>query len=196
MFRLGKIDFAGLVDKIYTSINKFRMDALYTAFLSMDSSLPSDMMLETPVTEATKDSIIAHAEAVRAATGRDVMFVGTKVAISKLQSTVNYNIWSEDMKNEKYNNGILAGFEGYSCLALPRVNATGTRTEITDNTKIYVVPVDPDFKPIRRFSVGDVAYFESGMNGMKKDMTVDVEVAYEEGIAVVVNQLYGVIKIK
>ena len=195
-FRMGKIDFAALVDRIYKSISKNRLDALYTAFLSLGDSLPTDLILETPLTEATKDSVIAEAEAVRAATGCDVMFVGTKIAISKLQNIVNYNIWSDSMKDEKNKNGVLANFEGYECLALPRVNKAGTRTEITDNSKIMIVPIDPEFKPIRRFSVGDIAYFESGMDGLKKDMTVDVEVAYEEGIGVVVNQLYGMIKIR
>lgn len=196
LFATGKIDWASFVDKMYESIVKFRYEALYTAFTSMDSSLPSDMKLSTPVTEATKDTIIAQCEAVSAATGCEVMLVGTKVAISKLQNTVNYNMWSDEMKNERYQNGILGKWEGYETLALPRVNKTGTRTEATDNTKIFIVPVDPSFKPIKHITSGEVFVFESGMDGMKKDMTIDTEIAFQEGIAIVINQLYGVIEIQ
>lgn len=163
--------------------------------MSMDASLPTDMILETAVSESTKDSIIAKIEAVKAATGKEVILVGTKIAMQKLQSTVNYNMWSNEMKNERNQNGVLGNWEGYECLALPRVNATGTRTEITDNTKILIVPVDPDFKPIVRVNEGDVMYTESGMDGSKKDMTIDVEVSYKEGIGVVIDQLFGEIKI-
>lgn len=194
-FRLGKIDFAGLVDRIYASIEKYRYDGLYTAFMSIDESLPTDMILETAVSESTKDAIIAKIEMVKSVTGKDVILVGTKIAMQKLQGTVNYNMWSDAMKNERNQNGVLGNWEGYECLALPRVNATGTRTEITDNTKILIVPVDPEFKPIIRVNEGDVMYAESGMDGSKKDMTFDVEVSYKEGIGVVINQLFGEIKI-
>lgn len=195
LFRLGKIDFAALVDRMYNSIEKYRMDALYTAFMSIDESLPTDMIMETPVSEATKDSIIEKIELVKSVTGKEVVLVGTKIAMQKLQATVNYNMWSDAMKDERNQKGVLGNWEGYECLALPRVNATGTRTEITDNTKILIVPVDAEFKPIIRVNEGDVMYTESGMDGSKKDMTVDVEVAYKEGIAVVINMLFGMIKI-
>lgn len=180
---------------MYTSITKYRMDALYTAFMSIDESLPTDMILETPVSETTKDSIIEKIELVKSVTGKEVILVGTKIAMQKLQATVNYNMWSDAMKDERNQKGVLGNWEGYECLALPRVNATGTRTEITDNTKILIVPVDPEFKPIIRVNEGDVMYTESGSDGSKKDMTMDVEVAYKEGIAVVINMLFGMIKI-
>ena len=196
LFRLGKIDFAALIDRMYTSIEKYRLDAMYVAFMSIDESLPTDMILETVVSEGTKDSIIEKIELVKSVTGKDVVLVGTKIAMQKLQSTINYNMWSDDMKNERNNKGMLGNWEGYECLGLPRVNATGTRTEITDNTKIMIVPVDPEFKPIVRVNEGDVMYTESGMDGSKKDMTMDVEIAYKEGIGVIINQLFGMIKIE
>ena len=180
---------------MYASIEKNRYDGLYTAVMTMDKSLPTDMILETPVAEATKDSIIEKIEFIKSVTGKEVFLVGTKIAMQKLQSTVNYNMWSDAMKDEKNQKGILGNWEGYECLALPRVNATGTRTEITDNTKILILPVDPEFKPIIRVNEGDVMYTESGMDGTKKDMTIDVEIAYKEGIAVVINQLFGEIVI-
>ena len=81
LFQSGKIDFAALVDKMYVAIEQYRYGALFTAFMGMDENLPTDMKLETPVTEQTMDDIIDHIEAVKAVTGKDVLLVGTRPAI-------------------------------------------------------------------------------------------------------------------
>lgn len=195
LFRSGKIDFAKMIDRMYTSIDKFRKDAIYAAFMRAEESLPTDLVVDTQITEATTDVIIDLAEEIRSVTGKDVAFVGTKVALQKLARTVNYNLWSEKMKDELHTTGELGMWEGYELLSIPRVNELNTRKEITDNTKILIVPVDPEFKPIKIVNEGDVAYYESGTDGMKKDMTIDAEISYIEGIAVVINQLYGVVNI-
>lgn len=198
LFMLGKIDFTALVDRMYKSIEEYRYSALYTAFMSMDKSLPTDMIVETAVSEGTKDNIIDHIEAVKAATGYDVILVGTRTAVQKLQSTVNYNMWSNDMKNERNQNGILGLWEGYTCVPLSRVNKAGTRDSVfsaEDNKKIFILPVDPDFKPIKRVNEGDVVYTEAGMDGTTMDMTATVDIRYKEGLGVVINQLFGEIKI-
>ena len=184
---------------MYATIEQYRYGALFTAFMSMDESLPTDMIFETPVSESTKDAIIEHIEAIKATTGKDAILVGTRQAIQKLQNTVNYNLFSNEMKNERHQNGILGSWEGYDCLALSRVNKAGTRDSVfsaNDQKKIYIMPVNPDRPPIKRVNEGEVMYYETGMDGLKKDMTVDAEIAYQEGIGVVINELFGEIKIK
>lgn len=195
LFRAGKIDFAKMIDKMYASIDKFRKDAIYTGFMSAETALPTDLVLDTPVTELTIDDIIEIVEEVKSVTGKDVALVGTKVALSKLSKTVPYALWSDEMKNELHQTGELGNWEGYTLLSIPRVNELNSRKEVTDNTKILIVPVDPEFKPIKLVNEGDVAFYESGMDGSKRDMTIDAEIAYKEGISVVINQLYGVINI-
>ena len=108
-------------------------------------------------------------------------------------------MFSEAMMDEKHQNGILGSWEGYDCLALNRVNKAGTRENVfstDDNKKIFIMPVNPDRPPIKRVNEGDVVYYETGMDGLKKDMTVDAEIAYQEGIGVVINELFGEIKIQ
>ena len=197
LFQTGRVDFAALVDKMYKSIEENRYAALYTAFMSMDASLPTDMKLETTAAEASKDNIIAKIEAVSAATGKDVILVGARPAIQKLQNTVTYNMFSDAMKDERNKNGILGNWEGYECLPLARVNKAGTRESVfsaDDQKKVFILPIDPEFKPIKRVNEGDVMYYETGMDGLKKDMTVDAEVVYQEGIGIVINELFGEIK--
>ena len=183
-----------MVDRMYRSIEDYRYGALYTAFMSMDSSLPTDMKLETAISEATKGAILDQIEAVKAATGKEVVLVGTRTAIQRLQSTVNYNMFSDAMKNERNNNGLLGVWEGYECLALSRVNKTGTYTSVfsdDDNKKIFIMPVDPDNKPIKRVNEGDVIYNEAGMDGTTMDMTATVDIRYKEGLGIVINQVFG-----
>lgn len=196
MFMLGKVDFSEMVDLMYRSIEKHRYSALYTAFMSLDSYLPADMKASIAIVEASKDSIIDKIEAVKATTGKDVMLVGTRVAMQKLQNTVNYKMWSNDMKQERHEKGMLGMWEGYECLVLDRVNEEGTRTSIftaNDNKKIFIIPIDDSFKPIKRVNEGDVEYFERGMDGSLQDRTIEAEIWYHEGIGIVIDELFGVI---
>lgn len=194
-FQLGRIDFAEMIDRMYKSIEQDRYASLFTAFMSMDASLPAAMKLETAISESTKDAIVEHIEAVKAATGKDVILVGARVAIQKLQNTVSYNMFSDGMKDEKNQNGVLANWEGYACLPLSRVNKPGTTTSVfsaDDNKKIYILPVDPEFKPIKRVNEGDVIYTESGMDGQgNMDMTATADIRYKEGVGIVVSELFG-----
>ena len=193
---LGKVDFSELIDLMYKSIEKYRFSALYTAAMSLDSYIPPTMKFDIAISESTKNSVIEAAEAVSAATGKPVMLVGTRFAIQKLQSTVPYALYSNEMKNTRFENGILGMWEGYECLALNRINEQGTTDSIfsaNDNKKIYILPIDPDFKPIKRINSGDVEYFERGMDGSMQDRTMEAEIWYHEGIGIVVDQLFGVI---
>lgn len=197
LFQLGKVDFAEMVDRMYQSIEQYRMAALFTAFMSMDSSLPTDMKTSVAFSAATIPDIIDQIDAVKAATGDDVLLVGTRPAIQRLQNTVNYNMWSGNMKDELNQNGLLANFYGYDVLPLDRVNLPGTRTSVfstADNKKIFIMPVSADFRPIKRVNSGDVTYNERGFDGQMQDMTVEAELWYEEGIGVVINELFGLIE--
>lgn len=196
MFMLGRTDFAALIDRMYESVEQYRKNGMYEAFMSIDESLPTDMVLETAISEATKDAIIEHIELVKSVTGKDVLLVGSRVAIGKLQSTIPYALYSNEMKNERYHDGGLGMWEGYDCFGINRVNRLGTRANILDNTKIYILPVDTDFKPIKDVISGDLEFHQDTDTWARKDRTVEASIYYEEGIGVVVNQLFGEIKIQ
>lgn len=196
MFQTGKIDFAKMVDKMNRSIEQYRYAALYTAFMGLDEQVPTELKLDVTLSSTTVSQVVDTIEAVKAASGRDVVLVGSRTAIQKLQGTVSYDIYSESMKDEKHSKGILAVWEGYDCLALDRVNKTGTLESVfsaEDAKKIFIMPVDPDNKPIKRVNEGDVIYNEVGMDGSTMDMTGTVDIRYQEGIAVVVSTKFGLI---
>lgn len=195
LFMLGRVDWSGLIALMYKSIEKYRYSALYTAFMSLENYIPSDLKADLPFTANGKQSLVEQIEAVRAATGKDVMLVGTRTAMQKLQSTINYSIWSEEMKNTQWKSGMLGMWEGYECLALERVNKEGTRDSIftaNDNKKIFIIPKDTDFKPIKRINEGDVEVASRGEDGLfYQDRTMDTEIWYREGIGIIVDELFG-----
>ena len=196
LFQMGKVDFAEMVDLMYKSIENYRLSALFTAFMGIDTLLPTDMKSSIAFGPSTISDIVDQIEAVKAATGSDVLLVGTRPAVQRLENTVSYNLWSGNMKDEKNQNGFLGNWNGYNVLPLDRVNLPGTRTSVfsaADNKKIFVLPTDAEFKPIKRVNEGDVAYFERGMDGSLQDMTIESEIWYREGIGVVVNELFGLI---
>lgn len=196
LFRAGKIDFATQIDKMYEAITKYRKDAIYTAFMSASDALPTDLVVDMPVNSTTVDDIIELVEEVKSATGKDAMIVGTNIALMKLSKTVDYNLFSEDMKKELNTTGKIGNWNGVQLLALSRVNEINSRKELTDNKKLLILPIDPEFKPVKHVFEGDVIYTEDGMDGEKKDMTIDAELLYKEGLAVVINQLFAIINVQ
>ena len=199
LFRAGKIDFAAMIDKMYKSIEKYRRDAIFTAFMSANATLPADLRFDITPSASTIIDIKEAIEEVKSATGKDVVLVGRETALSKLTALVSYDCWSESMKNEKYETGKLGKWEGYDLMYIPRVNELNSRTDAFTTAQknlIMILPVDPEFKPIKRVNEGDVAFYEDGMDGSKKNMLVSAEIAYKEGIAVVINQLYGTIDVQ
>ena len=199
-FRLmmtGRIDFAEFIDRCYRSIEVDRYDAIYEEFMALDEAIPTDLIHGFTFSENTRSDIINHIEMISAATGSDITLVGTRPALEKLQNTVNYNMWSDAMKDERHNNQILGNWEGYDLLPLRRVNKLNSFESIytaADNAKILIMPKNMD-KPIKLVVEGDVEVYESGRDGMKKDMTVDTEIQYCEGIGTVVNQYFGELRI-
>ena len=199
MFRTGKHDFAAMIDKMYKSIEKYRRDAIFTAFMGANAYLPADLNFDITPSAGTMQDIKDAIEEVVAATGKSVVLVGRETALSKLTALVDYDCWSDDMKNEHYNTGKLGKWEGYDLMYIPRVNELNTRNDAFTTAQknlIFILPIDPDFKPIKRVNEGDVAFYEDGMDGSKKNMLVSAEIAYKEGIAVIINQLYGTIDVR
>ena len=69
MMMLGRIDFAEMVDRMYRSIEANRWDALFAAFMAVDQSLPTDMILQTAVSTSTRQAMVEHCEFVTSVTG-------------------------------------------------------------------------------------------------------------------------------
>lgn len=109
----GLEDFATFVTKLYEAVDRFVNESIYEAFLSAAEQLPggaggAGQWVKTgDLSAVTKDTFMTLIEDVQMATGMDVVIMGTKSALAKLDSMRNIDWVSSEMKNERYTTGRL-----------------------------------------------------------------------------------------
>lgn len=188
---LGYIDWAGFVQKLYEAMDKKVNDMLYTAFMEVDNVLPTDNIVTG---DPTKEEIIELCQKVSGITGREVVIVGTKVALSKLYSKMDTTWISNEMKNERNTLGMPSVVDGIRTMEIPQVYEIGTRDALIDNTKLLVIPVDSSFRPVKLVHGGEAYFNEVTDREANVDMTIEAEYMHKMGISVIVTMEYGMIK--
>lgn len=109
----GLEDFATFVTKLYEAVDRFVNESIYEAFLAAAEQLPggaggSGQWVKTgDLSAMTKDTFMTLIEDVQMATGMDVVIMGTKAALAKLDGMRNIDWVSSEMKNERYTTGRL-----------------------------------------------------------------------------------------
>ena len=109
----GLEDFATFVTKLYEAVDRYVNESIYEAFLAAAEQLPggaggSGQWVKTgDLSAMTKDTFMTLIEDVQMATGMDVVIMGTKSALAKLDGMRNIDWVSSEMKNERYTTGRL-----------------------------------------------------------------------------------------
>lgn len=107
----GAEDFATFVTKLYEAVDRFVNESIYQAFVSAAEKLPggaggAGQWVKTGALDAgAKDAFMTLIEDVQMATGSEVVIMGTKVALSKLEGMQDINWVSNDMKVERNTTG-------------------------------------------------------------------------------------------
>lgn len=188
---LGYIDWATFVEKLYSAFDRHVNSMLYTTFMDVDSVLPTDNILTG---DPTREEIIELCQKVSGITGKEVVIVGTKVALSKLYNKMDTTWVSNEMKNERNTLGMPSVVEGIRTMEIPQVYEIGTRDPLIDNTKLLVIPVDASFKPVKLVNCGEAYFNEATDRETNQDMSIEAEYMHKMGVSVVVNMEYGMIK--
>jgi len=114
----GAEDFATFVNKLYEAIDRYVNESIYQAMLSAAAQLPggvggSGQWVKTgALDETTKAVFMQLVEDVQMVTGMDVVVMGTKTALSRLEGMQNIQWVSEDMKVQRNTTGRIGYFEG------------------------------------------------------------------------------------
>ena len=114
----GAEDFTTFVNKLYEAVDRFVNESIYQAMLSAAAQLPggatgTGQWVKTgDLTLATKDTFMQLVEDVQMATGMEVVIMGTKTALSKLEGMQKIEWVSEDMKVQRNTTGRIGYFEG------------------------------------------------------------------------------------
>lgn len=190
---MGRVDWAGFVQKIYEAFDKYINDMVYQAVMAAgDKVLPTNQFSKTgALSDATKDEFITLVEDVQAANGCEVVVMGTKSALAKLSAMEDINWVSNGMKEERHTTGRLGMFEGIRLVEIPQRFATNdTTVKLVDNTKLLVMPV-ADNKFIKIYNEGDAQIKEISDGNTNMDKTIEYEYQLKMGICTMINRKFG-----
>lgn len=192
LFMAGRRDFANMITKVYEAFDRKINDMIYEAFMSADTKLPTDLKIKGKL-EA--DKLIEKVQDLETDTGKEIVICGTRAAISKVIA-LSPSAWiSDEMRNERHTTGTLGQFEGIRLMVIPQVNEQGTRNKKLDNSKLLLMPVDPDNKPIKLVNEGEAIVKQINDGETNQDMTYEYELMQKLGINVVINQLFATYEI-
>ena len=177
----GRIDIVDFVERIRRSFMHKRMDAIYTTFYNGISGLPAAFGKTGTYSETDLLDLIAHVEA---STGGDAIIVGTKKALSKVESAVV----SESAKERLNQTGFYGVFNGTPMMDIKQSHKVGSYEFAISDNDLWVVTAND--KPIKFVTEGD-AIFEQGQATDNADRTIDILAGERYGIGIVLNQLYG-----
>lgn len=198
-FMNGDIDWVRFVEKVTEAFNKKINDVLYTSVMaSGDKVLPTSQFTKTGALSAsTKDTFLTLIEDVQAATGNEVVIMGTKSALSQLRKMADVDWIGQDMKNELYHTGRLGLFEGTKLAEIPQVFAPNdTSKKLVDNTKLLIMPMSAEgTKFVKLVMEDDAQVSESTDKDKNKDMTIEYEYSQRMGVATVIGKKFGTWKI-
>lgn len=195
IFMAGRCDWAGFINKIYEAIDQKMNVLLYDALMSVGEKLPSnDQFNKTGNLDATtKEIFFDLLTDVGMATGKDVIVMGTKTALRKLNAFADVEWATDKMKEDRQDLGHLGTLEGgYALVEIPQRFAKGdTANTLVDNTKLFIMPV-ADNRFIKVINSGEAIVKEVTNNATHMDMTYEYEVLYKMGVATIIGLLFGV----
>lgn len=120
--------------------------------------------------------------------------MGTKTALSKLDSIGSTDWISDEMKQERYTTGRLALWEGIRKVEIPQAFAPNdTSKKLVANDVLLVMPVT-DNKFIKIYDEGDAQIMEVTDGNVNRDKTLEYEYQQKLGVATVVNRRFGTYK--
>ena len=194
----GASDFARFVTKLYEAVDRFVNESIYQAFVSAAEELPggasgAGQWVKTGALDAAaKDKFMTLIEDVQMATGMDVVIMGTKVALSKLEGMQDINWVSSNMKEERYTTGRLGYFEGVRLVEIRqgfRLNDTTQR--LVNDQQLFIMPVG-DNKFVKVVNEGQPEMRQVQDNTTNLDMTYDYRYMFKMGVGVQIGLRFGV----
>lgn len=186
----GAEDFATFVNKMYEAYDRYVKNTIYDAMVGYATAL-TGMFKKTGSVNA--EILNELCDLVSTATGRPVMIMGTRTALSKVTTLQNAAYISDSMKEEHYKNGFLGMWEGKELVEIPQVfekNKIGSYK--IDNTLLWIMPVT-DLKFIKLVNEGDTQLRAITDKDTLVDMTYEQEIQTKLGCAIMLNSAFGVV---
>ena len=197
----GAEDFATFVNKLYEAVDKYINESIYQAMLSASEQLPggtdgNGQWVKTGALDAAeKIKFLQLIEDVQMATGMEVVIMGTKTALSRLEAMQDINWISEDMKVARNTTGKIGFWEGIRLVEIKqgfKLNDTSAR--LVDDKQLLIMPVG-DNRFIKVVNEGQPEMRQVNDNTTNLDMTYDYRYMWKMGVGVQIGLLFGVYNI-
>ena len=197
----GAEDFATFVNKLFEAVDRYVNESIYRAMISAAEQLPggatgAGQWVKTgDLTETTKETFMQLIEDVQMATGMDVVIMGTKTALSKLEGIQNIQWVSEEMKVARNTTGRIGYFEGIRLVELKQgFQLNDTTARLIDDKQLLIMPAGGN-KFIKVINEGNPEMRQVNDNTVNQDMTYDYRYMFKMGVGVMINLLFGVYNI-
>lgn len=191
---LGRVDFTEFTDKIAEAFVYKIQELCYTGVYGAADKLPNNtQFVKTGVLSAdTKEAFDTLIEDVGTANEAEVVIMGTKTALKKLNALTDVDWRSDSQKESIANSGRLGSYEGTELIEIPQRFALNDVTKkLIDNNRLLIFAKNQE-KFVWFTDKGETQIVEAGTQ--KGDLADDFqtyEVQREFGVAVVLPQYFG-----
>lgn len=193
LFLAGRIDWAKFVQKIYQAFDLKIAELICAAFEAAGSSIPnnSQFVKSGSLVLATMLTLIEDVQAANP--GKEIVIMGTKAALAKLNDLANANWISTSMKEDNNRLGHMAIWQGVRLVEIPQAFKAGdTSSKVLSSNKLVVMPIDPDNKMLKFYDEGEAQIREITDGTTNMDMTLEYEYQRKMGAGVVFCKYFGV----
>ena len=193
LFLTGKRDWAKWIDAAAKAIVREIMAEAYAEVMNASAQIPASAQFNKAgaLTNVTKDTFDTLIEDVGAANGTDVMILGTKTALKKLNGLALVN-WIADSQKEAYaNTGFMGSYEGTVLMEIPqRFVNNDTATKLVDNDKLLIMPMVSDNKFVKLVDYGETTLEVTEIGATMNDQQ-SYEIQRRMGVGVVISRYFG-----
>ena len=139
----GRVDFADVLDIVMEGIDECIYVEIEKQLAGAAANVQSaNKASDTSFNEAKMDKLISIADSY----GKSVIYCTYEFAATMVPAEG----WvSDDMRNQRWNNGYLASYKGHQVVVLPQSYEDETNTtKVIDPSKAYIIPVGAE-KPVK-----------------------------------------------
>ena len=172
----GRVDFADVLDIVMEGLDRCVYIEIERALKGAIVNLPTaNQTTQTNFNEVEMDKLIAIADSY----GHSTIYCTYEFAATMVPDAG----WrSDDMKNQRWNNGYLANYKGHSVIVLPQSFEDETNSKkVIDPSYAWVIPTGAS-KPVRIALEGGTIVNEY----VNRDLSREVQVYKKLGVAAII----------
>lgn len=194
LIMLGRVDFTEMTDKIAEAFAYKVQELAFTGIYGASEKLPNNTQFVKTgaLSDATKESFDTLIEDVGTANDAEVVIMGTKTALKKINALADVDWRSQSQKESVANLGRLGSYEGTELIEIPQRFALNDVTKKLIDNNVLLIFAKTQEKFVQFVDKGETEIVEDGQEkGDLQDDFQTYEVQREMGVAVQLPRYFG-----